>query len=107
MPQRPGDAARWPATTLAGVKEFVVYTGMRLGLLVASYALVFGVWALVAGDEGVPVLPPLIVAFLLSGVASYFLLDRQREAFARRVQARAERATAAFEERKAREDRES
>ena len=40
----------------------------------------------------------------LSGIASYFILDRQREAFARRVENRAAKASAAFEERKARED---
>jgi hypothetical protein len=46
----------------------------------------------------------MVVAFLVSGVASYFLLDRFREQFARKVQARAERAAARFEEMKARED---
>jgi uncharacterized membrane protein len=46
----------------------------------------------------------IILAFLISGVASFFILDRQREAFARRVEARAAKASAAFEERKARED---
>jgi hypothetical protein len=35
-----------------------------------------------------------------------FALNRQREAFARRVQSRAEAATARFEELKAREDAE-
>jgi len=37
-------------------------------------------------------------------VASYYLLNRQRDALARRVEQRAARASAAFEERKARED---
>jgi hypothetical protein len=89
------------------VKEFAVYTGLRIGLFVASYAVVFGIWALATGDGGVPVLPPLIIAFLVSGIASYFLLDRQRKAFALRVQDRADRASARFEERRSREDRES
>ncbi|NYG53769.1 DUF4229 domain-containing protein [Nocardioides perillae] len=88
------------------MKEFAVYTGMRLGLLVASFALVFGLWDLLNGDDPVPLLPTLLLAFLISGVASYFLLNHQREAFARRVQERAERASAALEERRAREDRE-
>ena len=35
---------------------------------------------------------------------SYFLLNSQREAFARRVEVRAERATKAFDERRAKED---
>lgn len=85
------------------MKEFVVYTLMRLVLFVASLTLVIGVWALVS-DGQVNVFASVIIAMLVSGVASYFLLNRQREAFAQRVQARAERATAAFEERKARED---
>lgn len=87
-----------------GVKEFLVYTAMRVGLFVASLAVVIGVWSLVAGDDGVPALWSVVVALLLSGVASYFLLHRQRDAFAARVQARADRASAAFEARKARED---
>jgi hypothetical protein len=37
-------------------------------------------------------------------VASYFLLRRQRAAFAQRVEERAERAAAAFEARRSRED---
>jgi mannitol-specific phosphotransferase system IIBC component len=85
------------------VKEFVVYTLLRLVLFVASLGIVIGIWALVA-DGQVHAFGAVIVALLLSGIASYFLLNRQREAFAQRVQARAERATAAFEERKARED---
>jgi len=46
----------------------------------------------------------VILAFLISGVGSYFILDRQRDAFAQRVETRAARAAAAFEARKARED---
>jgi hypothetical protein len=91
------------ATILSGVKEFLVYTAMRIGLFVASLAIVVGVWSLVAGDE-VPALWSLVIALLMSGVASYFLLNRQRDALAQRVQARADRAAAAFEARRARED---
>lgn len=86
------------------MKEFVVYTALRLLLFLASLGIVLGVWALVAGSEDIPFLWPLVIALALSGVASYFLLNRHREAFARRVQERAERAAAAFEARKARED---
>jgi uncharacterized membrane protein len=86
------------------VKEFVVYTAMRLVLFVASFGVVVGVMALVL-DGRYNLFWAVILAFLISGIASYFILDRQREAFARRVEARASRASAAFEERKAREDR--
>ena len=41
---------------------------------------------------------------MVSGIGSYFLLNRQREAFAQRVEVRAERATKAFEQLRAKED---
>ena len=85
------------------MKEFVVYTAMRLALFVASFGVVVGVMALVL-DGRYNLFWAVILAFLISGIASYFILNRQREAFAQRVEARAARASAAFEERKARED---
>ncbi len=84
------------------MKEFVVYTGLRLLLFAATFAIVVGVWLLVA--ERANILVTVVIAFAVSGVGSYFLLDRQREALARRVEARAERATKAFEEMRAKED---
>jgi hypothetical protein len=84
------------------VKEFVIYTGLRLLLLVSSFAIIAGIWLAIT-DE-LPLLWPILLAFLVSGVASYFLLNPQRERFARRVEERAARATAAFEQMKARED---
>lgn len=90
-------------STLRGVKEFWIYTGLRIALFVASFGVVVGVWMMLA--DQVPLLWAVVVAFVISGVASYLLLDQQREAFARRVQARAERASAAFEASKAKEDR--
>jgi uncharacterized membrane protein len=86
------------------VKEFVVYTLMRLVLFMAAFGVVVGVMALVLGGR-YNLFWAVILAFLISGIASYFILDRQREAFARRVETRAAKAAAAFEERKAREDR--
>jgi phosphotransferase system glucose/maltose/N-acetylglucosamine-specific IIC component len=86
------------------VKEFVVYTGLRILLFVASLITVMLVWSLLNGAREVPVLWAVVIAFAISGVLSYFLLNRQRDAFARRVEERASRASAAFEERKARED---
>ncbi len=85
------------------MKEFVVYTAMRVLLFLASFGVIVGIWGLVS-DEGVPLFWAVILAFLVSGVASYFILNRQRVAFAARVEQRAARASAAFEERKARED---
>jgi uncharacterized membrane protein len=85
------------------VKEFVVYTAMRIALFLASFGVVAGVMALVF-DGRYNLFWAVILAFLISGIASYFILNRQREAFARRVESRASRASAAFEERRARED---
>lgn len=84
------------------MKEFVVYTALRVLLFIASLGVVLGIWILVA--DQVPVLWPVVIAFAISGVASYFLLNRQRAAFAHRVEQRASRAAAAFEERRAKED---
>ena len=84
------------------MKEFVVYTALRIGLFLTSLLVVIGVWLLIA-DE-VPVLWAVVIAFVMSGVASYFLLNRQREAFARRVERRAERMQERFEQMKSKED---
>lgn len=85
------------------MKEFAVYTALRVVLFLASLGVVIGVMALVF-DGRFHLFWAVVLAFLISGVASYFILERQREAFARRVESRAARASAAFEERKARED---
>ena len=85
------------------MKEFVVYTAMRVVLFLASFGVVVGVMALLF-DGRYNLFWAVILAFLISGIASYFILNRQREAFAQRVESRASRASAAFEERKARED---
>jgi len=78
------------------VKEFLVYTALRLLLFLASAAVVLGIWALVA--DQVPLIWVVLIAFALSGIGSYFLLNRQREAFARRVDERARRMSARMNE---------
>ena len=84
------------------VKEFVIYTAMRLALFVATFAIVAGVWALVAGSfTSSAWLPVLIVSLVISGIASYFLLSGQRVAFASRVE---KRADATMERMRAKED---
>lgn len=88
------------------MKEFLVYTALRVLLFIGMVGLVLGVWTLLDGDGRVNMIWPVVIAFALSGVASYFLLNRQRDAFARKVEERAARASAAFEERRAREDQE-
>ena len=84
------------------MKEFVVYTALRLVLFAAAFGIVAGIWLAFADD--VPVMWALVIALVVSGLVSYFVLDPQRERFARRVDERARTATAAFEAMKARED---
>lgn len=84
------------------MKEFVVYTGLRLLMLLATFGIVIGIWLLVADSANIFV--AIIIAFVVSGVGSYFLLNRPREALAQRVETRAARASEAFEKLKAKED---
>lgn len=84
------------------VKEFVIYTALRILLFVASLGVIVGVWFLVS--DSMPILWAVVIAFVVSGIASYFLLNGPRAAFAARVDERASRAAAAFEQRRARED---
>ncbi|MBE7325552.1 DUF4229 domain-containing protein [Nocardioides sp. Y6] len=84
------------------MKEFWIYNLLRLAMLASSVIIVIGVWSLLA-DE-VPLLWALVVAFVLSGISSWFLLARQREALALVLQQRAGRASERLEAYKARED---
>ena len=86
------------------MKEFVVYTLARLGLFVASYAVIAGIYLLVTGGDTLPLLWPLLLAAVVSAVASYVMLRGQRERFAAVVQRRAEAATRRFEAGRAKED---
>ncbi len=90
-------------TTYPGlVKDFLVYTLLRLGLFLLTWGAVTGAWLLIVGEAALGL--TFLVAFVLSGVGSYFVLSGPREKLARHVEARAERATARLEERRARED---
>ena len=65
-------------------------------------AVVSGAWLLIT--DSVPVIWAVAIAFVLSGLGSYVLLNRQREAFAQRVDERARRMSVKFEEMKSKED---
>jgi hypothetical protein len=84
------------------VKEFVIYTALRLLMFVATAALVFGIWLAVAGHA--PIMWVLLIALVVSGALSYVVLKRQRTALARHVDARARRASENFEKIRAKED---
>lgn len=84
------------------MKEFWIYTALRLLLFAASFGIIVGVWFLFT--DSVPILWALILALVVSGIGSYFVLNPQREALARNVQTRADRMGARLEEIKAKED---
>lgn len=84
------------------MKEFWIYTALRVGLFVGAFAIVFGLWFLI--DDTVNVLLILVIAFLASGVASYVVLARQRNALALKVEQRAGRMTERYEEMRSKED---
>lgn len=85
------------------MREFWIYTAMRLLLLVATFVIVSLVWSLFT-EGPVPTFWAVLVAFVISGVLAVFLLNRPRRAFAARVESRAGLASEKFEERRARED---
>lgn len=86
------------------MKEFFIYTAARLGVFLASYAVVVGIYLLVTGADQVPLIWPFLVAVVISAVASVVLLRRQREAFAHAIQQRADRASSRLEQMRAKED---
>ncbi len=86
------------------MKEFAVYTIARLGLFVASYAVIAGTYMLATGSDSVPVVWPLVLAAVVSAVASLYLLAGPRAAFAARVEERAAKISRRFEEARAKED---
>jgi hypothetical protein len=84
------------------VKEFVVYTLMRVALFIGTFAVLAGIWALVTGGFGSHAwFPVLVASFVVSGIGSYFLLNGQRVAFASKVERRAD---ATIERMRTRED---
>jgi hypothetical protein len=84
------------------VKEFWTYTLLRIALFVGTTAVVWGVYALIA--DTINLLVVVLVAAVISSVLSWKLLAGPRNRFAASVEARAARASASFEEIKARED---
>jgi hypothetical protein len=89
------------------MKEFAVYTALRLLLFLLCYAVFAGLWALAWGRSDGLLVWPFVGAIIVSSLLSLRYLRGPRERFAQRVQQRAERATARFEELKAREDDEA
>lgn len=84
------------------MKEFWVYNLARIALLAVTWLVVTAAWVLISGE--VSPVATLLVAFVLSGIGSYFVLRAPREALARKIELRASRAVERFEESRAKED---
>lgn len=85
------------------MKEFWIYTGMRIGLFLACVAVIWGVYAMVAADT-INLLVVILLAAVISSVLSWKFLAVPRQRFAASVEARAHRMASKFDEIKARED---
>lgn len=88
------------------MRDFLVYTFGRIGLMALCYAVFAGLWYLLSGGAQGLVFWPFIAALLVSSFLSLRLLRGPRERFAQHVQRRAERASGRFEEMRAKEDAE-
>ena len=86
------------------MKHFLVYTLLRFGLFVLTYAVLSLLAVLAFGRQSEVFFVALILAAVLSSLLSLRLLAGPRERFARSVEARADRAKAKFEEIRSRED---
>ena len=85
------------------MKEFGIYTGLRLGLFVVSYAVLGWLYVGLFGRAGALVWP-FLAAIVVSSLLSWKFLAPQRERLAAVVQGRAERASSRFEEMRSKED---
>jgi hypothetical protein len=88
------------------VKHFVVYTLLRFGLFVATYAVLSAPAVLIFGNKVTVLFVTLVLAALVSSLLSLRFLAGPRERFAESVEARASRARDRFEEIRSREDAE-
>jgi uncharacterized membrane protein len=77
-------------------RSFLIYSASRVAVFAVLLGLLYGV--------GVRGLIVVFIALVLSGVLSYFLLERQRTAFAAAVEARVDRRRTAVATRVGRED---
>lgn len=86
------------------MKPFVTYTLARLGLFLASYALVWLVASIWLDFSSVTNLWVMLIALVVSAIAAILLLGRMRENLAMSVQERAERMKNRIEESRSAED---
>jgi hypothetical protein len=86
------------------VKTFVLYTAARAGLFLVCWGAIWLVIGWRVEWDSVNALSTALVALVVSSVIALMRLKGLRERFAADVAVRAERATAAFNARRAAED---
>lgn len=86
------------------MKHFLVYTVLRLGLFLACFAVITTLAALVFGNTTTVWIWSVVAAAVVSSILSLKLLEGPRERFAQSVQRRAQKAGAALERARSRED---
>lgn len=86
------------------MREFWLYTALRVGLFLAVLAVLTGVWLLAFGIDATSVFVLVVVAALASSLASVRLLRGPRQAFAARVDRRASRMATRLADVRAKED---
>ena len=87
-----------------GVKAFLVYTALRILLFLGSLVVIATIAVNVFGNTSTVWIWTIVGAAVLSSALSLKLLEGPRERFAQSVQARADKASAAFERARSRED---
>ena len=86
------------------MRSLAAYTLARLGLFLATFAVLWGVGHLFFEQTAANLLAAAFVALVVSAVASVFLLRGLRNALARDVAARADRMSSRDDAARTRED---
>ena len=86
------------------MKYFVIYTGARIALFLACWAVLLGFGVLLSDNDRQVMIWSLVGGAVLSSVLSLKLLNGPRDRFAQSVEERARRATNRFDEIKTSED---
>ena len=86
------------------MKPFVTYTLARLGLFVASYAVVWLVSSIWLDFSAITNLWVMLIALVVSAIAAMILLGGLRQQLAQSVHDRASRMTQRIEESRSAED---
>ncbi|HEY7044712.1 MAG TPA: DUF4229 domain-containing protein [Nocardioidaceae bacterium] len=86
------------------MRAFVVYTLARLGLFAGVYGLIWLVFGHWIEWNALSALYTAIIALVVSSLLAFAFLKSLREDLAKHVQQRADKAKAAYESRRSRED---